>query len=248
MQTASTYDTMLQRENAALRAQVHDLTELLAAFDLSELHDVHLEAVRDRVFRREIAPDRELLQVYHVERQLQQQALYEALGGGATEKISNVSDNGKSREVPGQLETSSSVEVDVKALQQRVKVLEREVVGLQLHHELLSETTTWSSWSTVDSDDDQTAQVEDAESSSHPTRSAMLELDAHHRAEVDRLVEQEEQASFGEECEDATGTIREQQQQIVELENALATESAKNAELQQLSRRFHQMARKLSTM
>ncbi|EGZ26888.1 hypothetical protein PHYSODRAFT_320763 [Phytophthora sojae] len=195
MQTVSTYDAMLQRENAALRAQVLDLTELLAAFDLSELHDAHLEALRDLVFQRDIAPDRELLQVYRVERQLQEQALYEVLGGEATKKISAVSKDGKAGEVPGRFLSSSSIEVDVKTLLERVEVLEREVVGLQLHRELLSERTMGSSWSTLDDDE-----LEDTESPPPPIDCVTLELDAQHRAEVDRLVKQEEQE---DQCEAA---------------------------------------------
>ncbi|EGZ27101.1 hypothetical protein PHYSODRAFT_320945 [Phytophthora sojae] len=47
--------------------QVHDVTELLAAFNLSVLHDARLEAV------------------YHMELQLGLQALDELLDGKATE-------------------------------------------------------------------------------------------------------------------------------------------------------------------
>ncbi|KAG6612744.1 uncharacterized protein IUM83_03138 [Phytophthora cinnamomi] len=215
MQTVSTCDAMLQRENAVLRAQIHDLTELLAVIDLFELQDVHLEAVRDRIFRRDIAPDRELLQVYRMERQLQHQDLDEALSGEATQKTSGVIDTGKAGGVPEHLKSRSSVEIEVMALQQRVEVLEREMVGLQLHQELLSETTSWSSWSAARVEDDRTAHIEEAESSSSSTGSPTSELNAQHRAEVDRLVEEEEQFSFAEGWQENASTIHEQHQRNI---------------------------------
>ncbi|ETI50823.1 hypothetical protein L914_05524 [Phytophthora nicotianae] len=126
VQTASTCDALCQRENAALRAQVHDLSELLAAFDLCEIEDAHLSAVRDRAFSRDITPDAELLQVYRVERQLQQAAVLNDL-----EQPSAASE---------QDESSSNAESVGGSLQLRVEILELEVANLHLRHDLLLET------------------------------------------------------------------------------------------------------------
>ncbi|RLN50819.1 hypothetical protein BBJ29_002315 [Phytophthora kernoviae] len=68
VQTVAVCDELQQRKNAALRAQVHDLTELLAGYDLASLQNTHLEIVRDRAYRRDIAPDGDLLRVYQSER------------------------------------------------------------------------------------------------------------------------------------------------------------------------------------
>ncbi|KAG1695613.1 hypothetical protein DVH05_019353 [Phytophthora capsici] len=125
LRTVSTCDDLYRQENAVLREQVHDLTELLAAFDLCEIEDAHLMAVRDRAFRRDIAPESELLEVYQVERQLQQQALLSAL---------NTTDG---RRKEGE---SSASKHDVDVLQRRVVGLEQDVANLCLRHELLLET------------------------------------------------------------------------------------------------------------
>ncbi|ETP48502.1 hypothetical protein F442_05760 [Phytophthora nicotianae P10297] len=134
VQTASTCDALCQRENAALRAQVHDLSELLAAFDLCEIEDAHLSAVRDRAFSRDITPDAELLQVYRVERQLQQAAVLNDL-----EQPSAANEHEHVSAASEQDESSSNAESVGGSLQLRVEILELEVANLHLRHDLLLE-------------------------------------------------------------------------------------------------------------
>ncbi|GMF56810.1 unnamed protein product [Phytophthora fragariaefolia] len=245
MWTVSTCDAMFQRENAVLRAQVRDLTELLTAFDLCKLKDAHLKVVRDRTLRRDTALDRELLQVYRKEQQLQLQALHEALDGKLSKRSSGVG-FGKAEKFPGQ--RIPSVEAEIKALRLRVEMLELEVANLHMQHELRSEATAWSGYSTAESEDGHTFQVDEPKYPSPSSATAAVELDAQHQAEVERLVQLEERASVGEEDAESARTIHKQQQQILELEKALATASAKNSVLQQQNRRFRQMATEFSRL
>ncbi|KAH7474055.1 hypothetical protein KRP22_005174 [Phytophthora ramorum] len=131
VRTVSACDDILERENAVLRAHVHDLTELLAAFDLCELQDGHLKAVRDRAFRRDIAPERELLQVHHFERWQQQEVLLRVLNA----KQDVESDSGKTSKALDEI--SRVHERDLAFLRQRVDVLERDVGNLRQRNELL---------------------------------------------------------------------------------------------------------------
>lgn len=234
VQTISTCDALRERENAALRAQVHDLTELLAAFDLCELQNPHLINVRDRAFQRDNAPAVELLRVYNVKRQLQQEALQNALDN---------EQDGEASEIPGHIENNLSVvekpALEVESLQQRVELLERELVILQLRQELLEETTPRLECPAGDTVADPASQDEDP---ACPSSSAGSDTVEHDRAEVERLVEQEERVIFEERVEETTRTMQKQQQQrIIDLENALATELAKNFALQQQNRRYQEV-------
>ncbi|KAG3120894.1 hypothetical protein PI124_g870 [Phytophthora idaei] len=204
VQTASTCDALYQRENAALRAQVHDLTELLAAFDLCEIEDAHLEAVRDRAFSRDVAPDAELLQVYRVERQLQQATLLNELDDELPQQPSAANDRERVGGAPQQFESSSSAEsCDGGSLQLRVEILEREMANLHLRHDLLLGTN----------------------------------MTLKHPAAVEE---------FANHSDGTARTIKEQQQRITELEKALATESAKNAEQEQQNCRYHDVEKVLN--
>ncbi|KAF4147726.1 hypothetical protein GN958_ATG03081 [Phytophthora infestans] len=195
MQTVSTCDALCERENAALRAQVHDLIELLAAFDLCEIVDAHLSAVRERAFSRDIAPDAALLQVYRMERQLQQTAILNRLDGEFNERELV---SGLSEQVESSLSFESSLSSgkrDGGSLQLRVGILEREVANLHLRQDLLLKT--------------------------NPRLKTPAAVDGH--------------------GDDKMKILTQQQQRITELEKALATMSAKNAELKQQDCRYHEV-------
>ncbi|CAI5718711.1 unnamed protein product [Peronospora destructor] len=206
----STCDALREQENSALRAQVHDLTELLAAFDLCELQNSHLIAVRDRAFQRDFTPDEELLRVCCTERQLQQDSIQHAL---------DQNPHDLSSEVPGCLENNSSVVVEIEGLQQRIELLEQEVILLHLRQELSEETTSRLQWPVANVDGDH----------------------ASHDQDVKTDQEQRDRRVCEQHCEETTRTIQDQKERIVELENALATESNKNAALQQQIQRYRQV-------
>ncbi|KAL3669665.1 hypothetical protein V7S43_005048 [Phytophthora oleae] len=223
LQTVSTCDDLHRQENAVLREQVHDLTELLAAFNLCEIEDAHLEAVRDRAFRRDIAPESELLEVYQLERQLQQQALLSALNEerGAS--------SGRRKESEQLESVASASKRDFEALQRRVGGLEQNVANLRLRHDLLLETAPRLKTPTVE------------EKPGHvnpPSPSGGNETDSHHRPEVSNP---DEHAVIELATENMVNTIQEQKQRIVELEEALALEEGKNAKLAQQCHRFEKV-------
>ncbi|GMF65402.1 unnamed protein product [Phytophthora lilii] len=242
METVLTCERLLQKENTALRAQVHDLTELLANYDLCELHDAHLTIVRDRAFGRDIAPDRELLQVYLLEQQVQSRTLLSTLNVGPSEQYCAANEVGH---VSGHRESSVSAEhhaLEVMSLRDRVGVLEREVVSLQLRHKSLEEATLRLACAVANEVD----QEEDAERPSPHTSSKYVQLDTEHQAAVNHLVELDERAIFDEGYSSSARTIREQQERILDLERAIAATSARNTVLQQQNRRYHEMANTLS--
>ncbi|RQM17327.1 hypothetical protein DD237_001094 [Peronospora effusa] len=211
VETISTYDALCEQENLALRAQVHDLTELLAAFDFCELQNPHLIAVRDRAFQRDFIPDEELLRVCCMERQLQQESIQHALEDELAEQDMANCPHGQSSEVSECLENHSSIVEEIDGLQQRIELLEQEVTILHLRQELSEETTSRSQWRVATVDGDQASQDQDTKKD---------------QEQRDRHVSEEQ-------WEETTRTIQEQKERIVELEKALAMESDKNAAMQQ---------------
>eukprot|EP00644_Phytophthora_capsici_P015952 jgi/Phyca11/572766/estExt2_Genewise1.C_PHYCAscaffold_490255 len=142
-------------------------------------------AVRDRAFRRDIAPESELLEVYQVERQLQQQALLSAL---------NTTDG---RRKEGE---SSASKHDVDVLQRRVVGLEQDVANLCLRHELLLETAprlmfpavqenmaTDSMANTIQKQKQQIIELEEA-LALETDKSAKMEQQCHRYEEVEKIL------------------------------------------------------------
>ncbi|CAI5734746.1 unnamed protein product [Hyaloperonospora brassicae] len=224
VQATSTCVDFREQENSALRAQVHDLTELLAVFNLCGLHDPHLIAVRDRAFRRDITSNLGLLQAYDTKRQMLQESIRsemknkEIVEGVTREchqecsKVSECLDSGSSV-----LDKSDSA---LDCLYQRVELLEREVVILRLRQELLEETTPRLECPSGNVEADQTSQDQDVENEQ----------------------EQRERDVLLSKCwDESTRTTREQQERIAELEDALTLETAKNAALQQQSRGYRKV-------
>ncbi|TDH69157.1 hypothetical protein CCR75_006961 [Bremia lactucae] len=128
LQTNKACEKLYQRQVAALRAQLHDLSELLAAFELCDIKDTHLKTVRDRAFHRDIGFDTKKLELCLAERQLQEEIL--------ETEFSKHPNSMSTNEASGLMDTNS----DIESLQLRVEVLEREVAHLHLRHELLFET------------------------------------------------------------------------------------------------------------
>uniref|UniRef100_A0AAV1U6J3 Uncharacterized protein n=1 Tax=Peronospora matthiolae TaxID=2874970 RepID=A0AAV1U6J3_9STRA len=216
VQIISICDDLREQENSALRAQVHDLTEMLAAFNLCELQDPHLIAVRDRAFQRDITPEVGLLEFFSTKRRLLQEVIQSAVDGDLKEDIASKL-HGECRKVSECLEPGSSVadesDQELECLHQRVELLEREVVILRLRQELLEETTPRIECPSVKIDADQ---------------------DIKH--------EQRERGNFcNEPSYEPTKVVQEQQERIVELEDALTTQLAKNAALRQQSRGYRKV-------
>ncbi|KAG7386146.1 hypothetical protein PHYPSEUDO_000578 [Phytophthora pseudosyringae] len=220
VQFVSTCEALHEREKAALRAQVHDLTELLAAFDLCEIEDVHLSAVRDRAFRRDIAQDAEL----------RLETLVRELEEEPTQQTSAANDHGiQASDVPGQLDGSLSVSKrQVASLQLRVEGLERDVANLRLRHDLILETAPGLKHPAVKTDADT-----DASCPQPCAGNDIIEMDAQRRAEADTILEKHEVPM--------KSVQGQQQQRILELETALAAELTKNAELAQQSCRYEEV-------
>ncbi|CEG45187.1 uncharacterized protein PHALS_01502 [Plasmopara halstedii] len=130
----ATCGAQYRRENAALRAQVHDLSELLAAFELCDIEDEHLKSVRDRAFQRDITPDIKVTGCNRGDCQLQQETQRRGLSGGISDYRTASEDLGK----VGCFRCTS--EGEIHSLQLRVEVLERELANLDLRHNLLLTT------------------------------------------------------------------------------------------------------------
>uniref|UniRef100_M4BIM2 Uncharacterized protein n=1 Tax=Hyaloperonospora arabidopsidis (strain Emoy2) TaxID=559515 RepID=M4BIM2_HYAAE len=217
VQIISICDDLRKQENSALRAQVHDLTEMLAAFNLCELQDPHLIAVRDRAFQRDITPEVDLLEFFSTERKLLHEVIQSAVEDGDLKEDIASKLHGECRKVSECLEPSSSVadksDLELECLHQRVELLEREVVILRLRQELLEETTPRIECPSVKIDDDQDIK--------------------------------QEQKERGIPCNkppnEPTKAGQEQQERIVELEDALTTQLAKNAALRQQSRGYRKV-------
>ncbi|CAH0473702.1 unnamed protein product [Peronospora belbahrii] len=223
LQTLSTSDTLREHENEVLRDQIHDLTELLAAFDLCELQDSHLITVRDRAFQRDITPDIEVYRPYDMDyhRPLEQQDIQQALNEDSSEQTRSRSCYKEPSESSECFENSSSIVLDMDSLQQRMELLEREVIILRLRQELSEETTSKLQWSAVNIE------------ASHASHDPNVDPD---QAQRDRIVcEQEKQR------EGIKTAMQEQQERIAELEDTLATEVRKNAALQQQILRYSQV-------
>jgi hypothetical protein len=237
VQIVSSCDDLRDRENAALRAQVHDLTELLAAFDLCALQDAHLSAVRDRAFQRDLAPDRELLQAYFRERQVLEEELVAGMVGIAAERSSD----------PGESISSDVTEANTLPLPLRVELLEKDVLIVKLQNKLLEERLVVAGASRVSILDEDSLMERSGYSGSEgePGRlsvgydgdprpsgsrgSESFERDSQ-ASEVEGYREQDECSIFEN---DSERMIHELQQRIVELEDSVEVEVTKNGALQQ---------------
>ncbi|KAI9907735.1 hypothetical protein PsorP6_016575 [Peronosclerospora sorghi] len=205
-----TREALRDEESSALRDQVYDLTELLAAFDLCELHDPHLIAVRDRAFQREITADIELpIQVQSLRRELQQLVTPDVLITGSIEQtVGNID-----TQVPEYSDDVRKTDSKVEFLQERIELLERDIVILRLRQELLEETTPRLESATANYEDDG----------------------------IEIAPGQEDLGVFDDHRNESTTAMQEQDDRIAYLENALEMESAKNAVLKQQTIRLRQV-------